>query len=120
MPLWTGETLKTREVNDGSRTREGCRNAAASPTTRWAETRPKVAQGDGRSRPILPCQGGLVGREARTRSGGAKRGRGSDQSISIEERSDLHPPCLQGGGGDAGRISDIGKAAHSQVGRQHK
>jgi hypothetical protein len=44
------------------------------------------------------------------------RRRGSDQSISIEERSDLHPPCLQGGGGDAGRISDIGKAAHSQVG----
>jgi hypothetical protein len=29
MPLWTVTPLKTREVNDGSRTREGCRNAAA-------------------------------------------------------------------------------------------
>jgi hypothetical protein len=54
------EPLQTREVNDGSRTREGCRRCSRSPSIR-SRGEAKVAPADGRSRPILPCQGGIVG-----------------------------------------------------------
>ena len=53
-------------------------------------------------------------------AGSGKRRRGSHQSVSVKERRDLHRSRLQGGSGDTGRISDIGKAASAQIGRRHK